>query len=75
MTPQQLDDMFPFVVFFYGFLILLVLEALPSLVQATTLDKLCSHPLFERIQKRKPVAWMCFFLGGLWSLQNLWIQF
>ena len=71
MTPQQLDYMFPFFVFSYGFLILVVLEALPSLVQA----KISSHPLFERIEKRKPLAWICFFLGGVWSLQNVWMQF
>ena len=71
MTPQELDFMFPFFVFFYGFLILVVLEALPSLVTA----RISSHPLFARIEKRKPLAWMCFFLGGMWSLQNIWMQF
>ena len=71
MTPQQLDFMLPFFVFSYGFLILLVLEALPSLQQA----KIVAHPLFQQIEKRKPLAWICFFLGGAWSLQNIWVQF
>jgi hypothetical protein len=70
MTPQQLDNLFPFFVFSYGFLILLVLEALPGFVPR----ELTSHPLFVRIEKRKPLAWLCFFMGGLWSLQNLWLQ-
>ncbi len=71
MTPQLLDHMFPFFVFSYGFLILLVLETLPNFVQA----KISSHPLFMRIQKRKPLAWICFFIGGVWSLQNIWMQY
>jgi hypothetical protein len=68
MMPQELDFFFPFIVFFYGFLILLVLEGLPAVVR----PEYRTHPLFEMIQKRKNLAWICFFVGGLWSLQNIW---
>jgi hypothetical protein len=66
--PQELDYFFPFLVFFYGFLILVVLEGLPAVVR----QELRSHAWFELIQKRKNLAWACFFVGGLWSLQNIW---
>lgn len=70
MMPHQLDYWFPFFVFFYGFLILLVLEGLPAVVR----NEIRAHPWFEMIQKRKSLAWICFFIGGLWSLQNIWIS-
>lgn len=67
MTPEKLDFYFPFVVFFYGFLILIVIE----------------NPLFQRVLERagrgswldighrRTFAWISFFAGGIWSLQNL----
>jgi hypothetical protein len=70
MLPQKLDYLFPFFVFFYGFLILVVLEAFPAVVRR----EISSHPLFAQIEKRKPLAWLCFFVGGLWSLQNIWVS-
>ena len=62
-----LDHIFPFIVFFYGLLVLIVLEA-PIFVQA---QKNMSNYFVEQLKSHKPLAWLCFFVGGLWSLQNL----
>lgn len=67
MTPQQLDFAFPFFVFFYGFLIVLVLET--SLLERIGRQRVPA--LWEGLSQRKSLAWVSFFLGGLWSLQNL----
>lgn len=68
MTPAQLDFYFPFFVFFYGFLTTLVVEtpALARLGQERIPDA------WDGLMKRRGLAWISFFVGGLWSLQNLW---
>lgn len=68
MSVTQLDFIFPFVVFFYGFLAVLVLET-PALAR---LGRERMSDAWQGIESRKNIAWICFFLGGLWSLQNLW---
>lgn len=70
MTPAQLDFYFPFFVFFYGFLTILVVEtpALARLGQERMSDA------WQGLVKRRGLAWFSFFLGGLWSLQNLWFS-
>lgn len=70
MTPSELDFYFPFVVFFYGFLVVLVLET-PALAR---LGKERMSPAWEGLSQRKGLAWVSFFIGGLWSLQNLWLS-
>jgi hypothetical protein len=67
MTLAQIDYYFPFAVFLYGFLLVLVIE----------------HPFFARLGEqrlgaawntllqRKSLAWISFFGGGLWALQNV----
>ena len=64
-----LDHIFPFIVFFYGLLVLIVLEV-PLFVEA---QKGLSNFFVDRLKAHKPLAWICFFVGGLWSLQNLLI--
>lgn len=27
---------------------------------------------FQNLAKHKNLGWVCFFVGGLWSMQNLW---
>ncbi len=68
MTPAQLDFYFPFIVFFYGFLAVLVLET-PVFAR---LGRERLSDLWQGLEKRRNFAWVSFFLGGLWSLQNLW---
>lgn len=70
MTPTQIDFYFPFFVFFYGFLAVLVLET-PALVK---IGEKSLGPLFEGLSRRRNLAWVSFFFGGVWSLQNLWFQ-
>lgn len=68
MTPAQLDFYFPFFVFFYGFLVVLVQET-PALARLGE-ERLGSA--WQGLAQRRGLAWICFFVGGLWSLQNLW---
>lgn len=68
MTVNQLDFYFPFVVFFYGFLAVTVVET-PALFK---LGSARGGVAFENLVRRKKLAWISFFLGGLWALQNVW---
>lgn len=63
MSLEKLDFIFPFVVFFYGFFVLVVYEIFYK--------SRYSHWLIG-IRSRIGFAWLCFFVGGLWSVQNLW---
>ncbi len=27
---------------------------------------------YANLTKHKSLAWICFFVGGLWGMQNLW---
>lgn len=62
-----LDYIFPFIVFFYGLLVLIVLE-IPIFINA---QRNMSNYFVDQLKSHKPLAWICFFVGGLWSLQNL----
>ena len=68
MTWSQVDYIFPFIVLSYGILMVFVLEN-------KTLDKLATEKMPEfkvTMQSHKSMAWISLFVGGLWSLQNLW---
>jgi len=69
MTAEKLDFFFPFVVFFYGLLLLLVLEN-PALVKIGE-ERLGAA--FQQLSRHKGLAWICFFIGGLWSIQNVYL--
>jgi len=67
MTLHMLDYFFPFFVFFYGILLLFVLEN-------SFLYKIAEKRLPEALatmRGHKTLAWICFFGGGLWTLQNV----
>ncbi|MFN7455508.1 MAG: hypothetical protein ACK5RO_12725 [Pseudobdellovibrionaceae bacterium] len=67
MTWQELDLIFPFVVFFYGIVLVFVLE---NRTLSDLLDK--KMPFYaQQFRSHKSIAWMSFVVGGLWSLQNL----
>ncbi len=68
MDIAALDKFFPWVVFFYGFLLVVVLEN-PALVSAMTIR---NPEAVAWLKPRRGLAWICVFVGGLWSLQNLW---
>ncbi len=69
MTVEKLDYLFPFIVFFYGLLLLLVLEN-PVLVKIGE-ERLGAA--FQHLSRHKGLAWICFFVGGLWSIQNVYL--
>lgn len=65
-----LDFYFPFVVFFYGLVINFVLE-IPHLVALAQNRMPSQYAAFERHRK---IAILSLYIGGLWSLQNLWLS-
>jgi hypothetical protein len=70
MTPEKLDFIFPFVVFFYGLLMVAVLEN-PYLVR---IGQERMGQAFENLARHKSLGWVCFFVGGLWSAQNVLVS-
>ncbi len=64
----ELDYYFPFLVFFYGLVILFVLE-IPHLVALAKKEMPNQLEAFERHRK---LAVVSIWVGGLWSLQNIW---
>ena len=69
MSVERLDYIFPFIVLVYGLVMVLVLHS-------ATLMKLAREKLpseeYQRFTGHRGLGWVCFFVGGLWSLQNLW---
>jgi hypothetical protein len=70
VTPEKLDFIFPFLVFGYGAVMTLVLNT-PALVE------LAEHRLppevAQQFKAHRGLGLICLVLGGLWSLQNLWL--
>lgn len=71
MTFAQLDLLFPFFVFGYGAVICIV-TSLPVLF-ARAEGRLPPFML-NRLRMHEPLGWVCLFVGGFWSLQNLWFS-
>lgn len=67
MRHETLDFIFPFVVFFYGIVMTFVLEnqTLQKIAQSRMPD------MAATLRSHKNLAWVCLFVGGLWSLQNI----
>ena len=66
----KLDFYFPFVVFFYGLVMCFVLE-IPYFVALAKKEMPAQYETFLRHRK---IAFVSFFVGGLWSLQNIWFS-
>ena len=66
---QDLDFIFPFVVFFYGALVTLVLH-IPKLNELS--ETRFSDSLHRQIMGHRYLALLSLVLGAIWSLQNLW---
>lgn len=67
---KQLDFYFPFFVFFYGLVVTFVLE-IPFFVQLAKKER----PIYlEQLQNHRQIAYFSVFVGGLWSLQNIWFS-
>lgn len=67
---STLDFYFPFIVFFYGLAINFVLE-IPYLVALAQKRMPVRLAAFERHRK---IALLSLYVGGFWSLQNLWLS-
>lgn len=67
---SQIDFYFPFLVFFYGLVLTFVLE-IPYLVKLAQKEMPVYHAQFE---KHRHLAIISLYVGGLWSLQNLWFS-
>lgn len=70
MTPEKLDFIFPFIVFGYGVIMVFVLES-PAMVR---LGEQRLGQVFQNMKQHRHLAWICFFVGGLWSAQNIWFS-
>ncbi len=69
-TISALDFYFPFIVFFYGLAINFVLEV-PHLLALAQKRMPSQAAAFEQHRK---IALLSLYVGGLWSLQNLWLS-
>ena len=67
---HKLDFYFPFIVFFYGLVVSFALE-IPKLV-AIARKEMPSH--YANLVAHQKIAWVSLFVGGIWSLQNLWFS-
>lgn len=69
MTYQQLDLLFPFFVFTYGAIMCFVTNT-PLLFEKA--EAKVPREMLNRLRAHEPLGWVCFIVGGLWSVQNLW---
>lgn len=69
LTTANLDFYFPFFVFFYGLVIIFVLEV-PALVSLARKEMPSQYATFE---KHRKIALVSLYVGALWSLQNIWL--
>jgi len=67
MNLQSLDYIFPFFVFSYGILMVFVLEN----SHFAHIGRQRMPQIFAQLTAHKGLAWLSFWLGGFWSLQNL----
>ncbi|MCC2680255.1 MAG: hypothetical protein K0R29_2831 [Pseudobdellovibrio sp.] len=65
---STLDFYFPFIVFFYGLVMNFVLE-IPALMELARKRMPSQYVTFQNHRK---IAVLSLFVGGLWSLQNIW---
>lgn len=66
---KNLDFIFPWIVFFYGVFMVFSMEFLDAHASSVS----WARNLLHQLQMRRGFAWLCFFIGGLWSLQNIWL--
>jgi hypothetical protein len=69
MTYMELDFIFPFIVFGYGAVMLFVLNNTKLMDLA---EKRLPSEVLSQFHGKRLLSAVCFVVGGLWSLQNLW---
>ncbi len=70
MTYAQLDQIFPYIVFVYGTVISLVLN---SITLCRLADQKLPQIFVAQLNMHRGLAAICFVVGALWILQNLWL--
>lgn len=70
MLPEKLDLIFPFLVFAYGAILTFVLHH-PKLIELA--ETRLPYEIRQQMRAHRGLGLLCLVLGGLWSLQNLWI--
>lgn len=68
---EKLDHIFPLLVFVYGAALLLVLNLR---VTQELGAKLVPGEAWARLKSHSSLAWISFFVGGFWMLENLWFS-
>ncbi len=70
MTPETLDRILPLVMAGYGAVMTLVLHTRFFMELAETR---LPESLNQQFRAHRGLGIICLIVGGLWSLQNLWI--
>lgn len=70
MNIHTLDLIFPFFVFAYGALVTTVLNLR---VFTELAERRLPQPLMNQLEAHRWLALFCLVVGGLWSLQNVWL--
>jgi hypothetical protein len=71
MTIEKLDFIFPFVVFFYGAVMTLVLNH-PAFMQLA--EAKFPPQLLQQMRGHRTLGIICLVVGSIWTLQNLWFN-
>ncbi len=71
MKYQELDQLFPFLVFVYGVLMTIVLNT--DFFQELA-DRVFPAKLLTQFRAHRVLGFVCLLVGGLWILQNLWVE-
>ncbi len=64
---EKIDFYFPFLIFAYGVMILLLLQS--TRLRALALQKMPEY--LHKWEQHRGIAFLAFVVGGLWSAQNL----
>lgn len=75
MNIYTLDLIFPFFVFAYGALITFVLSfpQFERLAERLMAQGKLPQQAYQQMKAHRILALICLCIGGLWSLQNLWL--
>jgi hypothetical protein len=71
MTYRELDFIFPFVVFGYGAVMCFVLNH-PRLMALA--EEKFTPEFTQTFKAKRALGLICLVVGGLWSLQNIWLN-
>ena len=71
MTYKELDFIFPFIVLAYGFIMTVSLNS-NFLVKIA--NEKFPPQLVQQMNMHRGLGLVCLLVGGLWSLQNLWLK-